>query len=83
VKGTGERLTQPGKIAIVYAHAGEAGELRRHAAFLASEGYLSAGVEKLELEDLPGVQGLRALRMTINVASEALAKRAGKGLRLD
>jgi hypothetical protein len=80
VKGTAERLTQPGKIAIVYAHAGEAGELRRHGAFLASEGYLSPGVEKLELEDLPGVQGLRALRMTINLSSEALAKRAGKSL---
>lgn len=80
VKGTAERLTQPGKIAVVYAHAGEVSEIRRHVAFLRSEGYLSGDLEKLELEDLPGVQGLRALRMTINVASEAVARRAGRGV---
>jgi hypothetical protein len=42
VKGGGERLTQPGKIAIVYSHPEEAKEMRHHIEFLQSEGYLTA-----------------------------------------
>ncbi len=33
-------------------------------------------MESLELEDLPGVQGLKALRLTVNLECEALAESA-------
>lgn len=77
VKGSGERLTQPGKVAIVYSQPAEMVESRRHLEYLRSEGFLTGEKERLELEEMPGVQGLRALRVGIDLESEALARRAG------
>ena len=65
IRGSSERVTQPGQLAIVYSTAGEAAEYRRYIEFLQSRGYFSPGLEELELEDLPGISGLRALRVTI------------------
>ncbi|MGB6068232.1 MAG: GAF domain-containing protein [Desulfomonilaceae bacterium] len=76
VKDRNERLTQPGKIAIVYSRPKEYEELAHHIDFLQGQGYLEDGPESLELDDLPGVQGLMALRVGINVQSTALAERA-------
>ena len=70
VMGTTERLTQPGKIAIVYSQATEAAEYRDYIAYLQAQGYLHGEVEKLELEELQGVSGLRALRVAVNLGSE-------------
>ena len=63
--GTSERVTQPGQLAIVYSTASEGAEYRRYVEFLQSKGYLAPGLEELELEDLPGISGLKALRVTI------------------
>jgi hypothetical protein len=65
IKGTTERVTQPGRIAIVYGHPGEAQEYRGYLEYLRHLGYIANEVEELELEDLPGVHGLRALRVTV------------------
>ncbi len=70
VKEGHERLTQPGRIAIVYSHPDESKEMRRHIAFLQSEGYLLDDLEAVDLDDLPGVKGLRALRVGINLESQ-------------
>lgn len=77
VKGHGDRLTQPGHVAIVYSQPSELIESRRHLEYLRGEGFLTGDEEKLELEEMPGVQGLRALRVGIDLESEALARRAG------
>ena len=74
VKGAGDRLTQPGKIAIVYSHTEEAREVLRHIEFLQSEGFLNGERETLELEDLPGLQGLKSLRVGVNLESQALSQ---------
>jgi GAF domain-containing protein len=66
VRGTTERLTQPGKIAVVYSQASEAAEYRDYIAYLQSIGYLLGDAESLELEELQGVMGLRALRVAVN-----------------
>ena len=66
VSGTGERLTQPGKIAIVYSQAEEAVEYLRYIRYLQSAGYLKKEIEELELGDMQGVHGLKALRVTVN-----------------
>ncbi len=73
VRGTQERLTQPGWIAVVYSQPEEEAEMRGHLRFLAAEGYVSGEPEAVDLEDLPAVQGLRALR--VKVALESLAQR--------
>lgn len=77
VKGGTERLTQPGKIAIVFSRPEESQEMARHIHFLQSRDYLLEDLEALELEDLPGVQGLKGLRVSVNLTSPALAARSG------
>lgn len=69
IKGTKERLTQPGKIAIVYSLAKEAVEYEEYIEFLQTRQLLKPDVEKLELEELQGVIGLRALRVGVNYES--------------
>jgi hypothetical protein len=41
-------------------------EYRSYIEYLQSLGYLTRGIEELELEELQGVHGLRALRVTVD-----------------
>jgi len=72
VKGGRERLTQPGQIAVVYSHPKEGQEILQHIDYLKSRGYLLADVEQIELDDLPGVRGLKALRVGVNLQAETV-----------
>ena len=72
IRGTTERLTQPGKIALVYSHATEASEWREYIEYLQRLGYLTPDVEEVELDELQGAQGLRALRVTVDLANREL-----------
>jgi GAF domain-containing protein len=67
VKGSRERVTQPGRIAIVYSSPAEAAEYRGYLDYLRHLGYVGTDVEDLELEELQGVHGLRALRATVTL----------------
>ncbi len=67
IRGTNERLTQPGQLAIVYSQSHEAQEYRRYLDYLISAGYYTGEVQDHELEDMQGVLGLRALRVAINM----------------
>lgn len=70
IRGTGERLTQPGKIAIVYSHPREAGEYQEYLDYLCASGYLEEGVEACKLDDLQGIQGLKALRIKVSLSDQ-------------
>jgi len=70
IRGKEERLTQPGKIAIVYTQPSEAQEYMQYIEYLQAGGFLKKGVEEMELEDLQGVYGLKALRVTVDTESE-------------
>ena len=63
IKGKDERLTQPGKIAIVYSQAKDAHEYTEYIQFLQNQKLLNGIIEELELEELQGVPGLKALRV--------------------
>lgn len=65
IKGTTERITQQGKITIVYAKAEEEREYKKYIKILQAEGILDKTIEKLEVEDLQGVSGLKALRVGV------------------
>ena len=67
VQGTGERLTQPGTIALVYAQSREAVEYYEYIDYLQDRGLLEPGVEEVELEELQGVKGLLALRVRVKL----------------
>ena len=66
VKDTKDRLTIPGKIAIVYSRLDEQKEYMNYIKQLQLKNYLLEGVEKLEVEDTVGVSGLKALRVQVN-----------------
>lgn len=68
IRGGEERLTQPGKIAIVYSQQSEANEYYEYLDYLQALGLIDKNIEQYELEDLQGVQGLKALRVTVNAA---------------
>jgi len=74
VKGTRERLTQPGRVAVVYSRKDEGREMQRHIDFLKTRGNLLNDLEFLDLDALPGVRGLKALRVGINMETEALTR---------
>jgi hypothetical protein len=67
VLGTGERLTQPGYLALVYAQAREATEYFEYIDYLHDRKLLEDGIEELELEELQGVKGLLALRVKVKL----------------
>jgi hypothetical protein len=75
VEGTTERVTQPGKVALVYSQPGEALEYRAYIEYLQSLGYLTGRTEQLDLEELQGVQGLRALRVQVDLDNPKLQDR--------
>ena len=64
IKGTDERLTVPGKISIVYSQDKDASEYLKYIKYLQSKKFLGE-LEWLELEEMQGVSGLKALRVEV------------------
>jgi len=66
IKGTNERITQPGKIVIIYTQPSDLDEYTNYINFLTYEGYLKGDPETFEIEQLQGVVGLRGIRVAVN-----------------
>jgi GAF domain-containing protein len=66
IRGGEERLTQPGKIAVVYSQQSEANEYYEYLDYLQALDLIDKNIEQYDLEELQGVQGLKALRVTVN-----------------
>lgn len=65
IKGTQERVTQKGKISIVYSQKEDEKEYLRYVRFLQEKNYLDTDVEIVNLEDLQAVTGLKAIRVSV------------------
>lgn len=65
IRNTGERLTQPGKIALIYFNKRDVEDYLPYVQYLQETGVLETDTEELELEDLQGLSGLRALRLGV------------------
>jgi len=65
IKGTTERITEKGKLTIVYSQKEDEREYLKYINFLQSKNYVGKEIEILELEDLQAVTGLKALRVNI------------------
>lgn len=65
IKGSSERIVQPGKITIVFSQDQEEREYSRYIKLLQYKGRLGNVVEQFEVQDLQGVTGLRALRVEV------------------
>lgn len=81
IKGTNERLTQAGKIAIVYSQDADVPEYLNYIEFLQSENKLGK-VEMLELEDLQGISGLKAIRVEVIYPKARMALKARNNKKL-
>jgi GAF domain-containing protein len=77
IKDSDERVTQPNRIAIIYSLEKEAAEYLRYIDFLQANGELKGDIQQLELKDLPGVSGLKALRVEVNLQSPKSKQKAG------
>ncbi|MEM7103024.1 MAG: GAF domain-containing protein [Bacteroidota bacterium] len=82
IKGTEERLTQPGKIAIVYSQEREAREYRRYLEYLRSINYIGPEIEDLDLNDMQGVTGMKALRVSVVFSKKVKGIKASKAVEL-
>lgn len=83
IKDSTERLTQPNKIALVYFSKKEADEFIAYINYLQDSKILKDDLEYLELEELQGVSGLKALRVGVelegnsdNLSTESFAGKA-------
>lgn len=65
IKGTKRRITEKGKLVIVYSQDSDEQEYLRYIKFLQSKNYLQPQVEIVALENLQGVTGLKAMRVNI------------------
>jgi len=70
IKNTKERITQAGKIVIIYAQATVLDDYLNYVSFLTYEGYFLGEPELIDVEDLEGVIGLKALRVKVNFDKE-------------
>ena len=66
IKGTDKRLTQPGKISLVYMNSKDIEQYHGYISFLQNKGVLLDDLEELELEELHDVKGLMGLRVGVN-----------------
>lgn len=66
IKNTTERLTQSHKLSVVYSSLEVEREYLSYFKTLSDNHIINNNVEKLELEELSGASGIKALRVTIN-----------------
>lgn len=71
INGTKERITQTGKIAIIYSHGDEIEEYKKYIDFMIAQKLITPNIEDVELEDLQGASGLRALRIEVDFNNDS------------
>ncbi len=67
ILNTDERLTQAGKIAIVYLHREDRQEYMDYLNYLVRQGMILPEIEDLQLSKMQGVEGLKALRVSVKM----------------
>nr|WP_295928824.1 hypothetical protein [uncultured Dyadobacter sp.] len=65
VRGLNERIVQSGKLVIVYSNPAVEREYEGYIRLLRAENRVAGDIENLEVEDLQGISGLKALRIAL------------------
>jgi hypothetical protein len=65
IRNTQERLTQPEKLALIYFNKRDIDDYLPFVTYLQETGVIHRETEDLELEDLQGLSGLKALRLQV------------------
>src|SRR5690554_73687 len=66
LKNTNERLTQAHKLSVVYSSTAMEREYLSYFEFLQAKNYIGKNIEIVELEELQGASGLKAIRVDLN-----------------
>lgn len=66
IKNTNERLTQVHKLCVVYSTSNLEREYLQYFEFLQAKNYIGKNIEIVELEELQGASGLKAIRVDLN-----------------
>ena len=74
IKGTDERVVQPGHLAIIYSQQSDKEEYAKFIDFLIEGGYFEEEVEYFKIEDLQGILGLEGIRLKIKNISNDMEK---------
>jgi len=75
IKGTKERITVPGKMVIVFTQQSDLDEYKTHINYLIYEGLLKNDMEIVDVQDLQGVYGLRAIRVSVNFEDQIIVEK--------
>ena len=65
IKDSDERITQPGMITIVYSQYKELNEYLKYIEYLQHKELAEDKVEEFDVEELQGVEGLKAIRFKV------------------
>jgi hypothetical protein len=65
IKNSDERIAASGKVAIIFSSQTEIAEYKQFIVQLQTENLLSNEVEEFDVEDLQGISGLKALRVSV------------------
>ncbi|MEH6765646.1 MAG: hypothetical protein V7655_14170 [Aequorivita antarctica] len=66
IKNTNERLTLPHKLSVVYSSNAIEKEYLNYFEFLQSKNYIGENIEIVEIEELQGASGFKAIRVDLN-----------------
>lgn len=66
IKNTNERLTQPNKLCVVYSSSAIEKEYLKYFEFLKAMNYVGENIEVVEVEELQGAIGVKAIRVDLN-----------------
>jgi len=75
IKDTNERITEKGKITIVYSTNAEEKEYLKYIKFLQFKKILEDTIEQFEVEDLQDISGLKALRVKVSDSDESIRRK--------
>ena len=81
LKNSRERLTQPGKIALIYFNQKDADEYISYIHHLQEKKILKDDLEYLDLEELQGVAGLKAFRVGVDTDNESLLSASSSAIK--
>ena len=67
LKNSNERLTQPNKLCVVYSSTAIEKEYLKYFEFLKAKNYVGENIEIVEVEELQGAIGIKAIRADLNL----------------
>jgi hypothetical protein len=76
IEGTGERLTQPHTVSVIFSQSREEAEYMSYIKYLKHLNFIESKIERFDLEQMQGVSGLKAVRMKVNLSENNAIEKA-------